>query len=455
MRTAVWSLGHRLAAGADEHMILVKPESSVVLKHPVAIDGLYRSLAGNSVELAYVGTALKVATPKGSETISGMDESCPSLPKGAPFERSTSIEIPADALQFVARAMSNEVVRYALHGVLFDGENHEIVASDGKRLHRKPFACPKKFPKIIVGADGVKALMAAQKRQEYAAITKIGVSDAEKDNPEYASIETGRFTMYSRAVQGSFPDYKTVFPKGYHYKIRLDAVAFRAALKDLISFCKRISLQRKQTFLVRFDLGDDGTVNLISGTKEKGHREHRVKVLEFKGAKNGFHHLTIDPTYLYDASWNNEETVIQGNNHSKAVLVDGNAVVMPLTIHDSIDANHSTFIKNADNELKGDGLIPPLKRSEIDRISSWAVRLDAHAGKEDPVKPNKPLPKPKVNRLARRIEEPKEPAPQVTPEPLPSPRERVKEAVQAAQATTTATKPAKSKLSDYRFNLFS
>lgn len=396
MKTAVYAKGGQLTTSTYEQWMLVAPEDDDIrLMRPMDIDKLIGALKnvpkGTDIRFTPGDDRVLVELPSGSESIPyvGAYVDVPPLPSGIPFPRRAPLEIRADALEYCSRAMSTELVRYALQSVLIDGENGKLVASDGKVLHVRPFRCEKKFPRLILPSKAVLGLIAAQKREGLQPIRKlalpkaIAITDAKtgkvsyaKDKPpDYVWLHVGRFEIYSKLYDGSFPDYTKVFPKSYSWTLRLRAPELRGILRDFNgghdSYCRLIFKLAGDSLTIAFSRKKDRECDEVCS-------ERRMKIMRFTGDRRYFENFSFNPKYLLNASWNDYEMVLQGNKPDVAILVDGTALVMPLSGHDGLPA---TLQKLGD--LPKDGTIRSVRP---DASSSWNLKTNTQK-KEDLVEP--------------------------------------------------------------------
>lgn len=452
---AVWPVGlDHLAATNLTHTMVVRPSPRFPLDHPFSIEDLYRTLgqpelrkhSDREVLFHHFNSQklLEVKWPGGSERLQALPVDAPALPQGAPYKRSCALSIPADSFEFVARAMCMDAVRYALCGILIDGQNRKIVASDGKRLHLRRFSSEKKFPSLVLSSEAVRPLLAAQEREGYAPIQKIGLPEG--DPTEQFSLSAGRFTIYTKPVQGHFPNYAAILPESYHGQIRLDAHEWREALKSLKLFLKLNPSKDKKypSRRVRLDtISKPGGLRVVG--MAEGKEAERLVRIKGSGANLAlFDGVSFNVDYLLDASWNDGETILQINSPENAMMVDGQAIIMPLAMGDGFETRAKAYAKELATKpakFKPD--------ENPDRTSTWKRKKTLPTHKEETVEPKpkpkpapkvaKPLPKPRtVHRLsARRDPVARSPRPAAAPAAQPA-----------------APKPAK-RIREYDFNLFS
>lgn len=439
--TAVWTTrGNCLVAGTPDNLMVISPDEAVKLDKPVNLERLYTAVRmlprGHIVQRP---DGIAVVSSGTTDEIEYMKGEPWKLPAGAPFdERSTAIKVTAEALEYVGLAMSNETVRYSLQGVFFDSKNDAIVASDGKRLQWRPFVTEKKFPPIVIPSAAVHGLIAAMRREELP-IKRLRLSEKTKDDPEWASLLVDRCMIYTKLLQSKFPDWKAVLPGPFACELRLDAERFRSASKDLVAF-----VRGAKAGAAYFDC-HDGVVDLVGSRTPGGTRRHQLQVVSSRGDKQAIHLMAFNPEYLFESSWNDRETVLQVANQTKAMVVDGCSVVMPVTKVERIEAAQISAA------AIGAKLYCSIPMARSEPVSTW--RRKAVAKIKDPLAeelaPKAAAPAPA--RFKKPVEDtttfvdhpPKKPVP-AAPDPMEDKRKR--------SLKTEAAKPSGQKQYDFLFH---
>lgn len=156
-------------------------------------------------------------TVDGAQIIGGDPADFPSIPDvtaGDLLARIGAQEL-ADAYRATVRSVSSEVVRYALTGVLLDLDPSRkarkacMVSSDGKRLMRWELfdATVKKAGRLIIPPKSLKALVDLIGKGE----TEVHVRMM-PNAPERATLCMGGEGVFTRLIDGHFPDYEAVTP---------------------------------------------------------------------------------------------------------------------------------------------------------------------------------------------------------------------------------------------------
>jgi DNA polymerase III subunit beta len=162
-------------------------------------------------------------------------------------------------------AISTEETRYYLNGVYLHGAKNEAgkavlrtVATDGHRLALAEIKAPK-------GAESLEGVIVPRKAVAEARRLVDGVDgdiDVEVSDTKIV-VRAGRAVLTSKLIDGSFPDYARVIPKGNDKKLVIDNKAFEAAV-DRVS---TVSAERSRS--VKMSLSD-GKLTLAVNHAETG-----------------------------------------------------------------------------------------------------------------------------------------------------------------------------------------
>ncbi len=226
-------------------------------------------------------------------------------------------------------AMSTEETRYYLNGIYlhaFENEGVHLlraVATDGHRLSRYEMPCP-------TGAEGIpgiiiprKAILEIRKLVEEAADTiKINISESK------IRFTFDHIVMTSKLIDGTFPDYDRVIPKGNDKIVELDAKAFTSAI-DRVS-----TISDGKTRAVKIAMNGK-VMTLSASTPEAGSATEEVEIASDANMEIGF-----NARYLLDITSQIEgdgcrmtladsasPTIIQDNSDPSALYV-----LMPLRV---------------------------------------------------------------------------------------------------------------------------
>jgi DNA polymerase III subunit beta len=180
-------------------------------------------------------------------------------------------------------AVSNEETRYYLNGIYFhtidvDGVlKLRAVATDGHRLARAEVDAPegsKDMPGIIVPRKTVAELQKLGDDPDI--IMDIEVSDS-KIRLTVASV-----VLTSKLIDGTFPDYQRVIPKGNDKKLTID----RAALTQAVDRVSTISSERGRA--VKLTIAQDMVTLTVNSPDSSSAQEEVACVYEADHIDIGF-----------------------------------------------------------------------------------------------------------------------------------------------------------------------
>jgi DNA polymerase-3 subunit beta len=160
----------------------------------------------------------------------------------ADFELPT--HVLRDALAAVEFAISTEETRYYLNGValLVKPENGngprvlQFVATDGHRLAVREVAAPAGVlalpidrlpPTIIIPAKSVAFLLRMASAKDAPTVTRVTI------NPCKAMFTLGNVRIMSKMIDGTFPDFERVIPRGNEKRLTIDVAPLAGAVKAL------------------------------------------------------------------------------------------------------------------------------------------------------------------------------------------------------------------------------
>lgn len=310
-RTSIPALSHiKLSANGDLSLMATDLEMGAALRLPceggsgllealVPAERLARHVRGSkssTVTLEPDGNAVMV---DGCAKMVGIDlADFPTLPeaKGEPEAVLGAAEL-AQAIHAVAFAVSREATRYALTGILLElkGKRVSVVASDGKRLavqRLSPLSGKAKARPILP----VKAALTLVNLCLWAGPdARVEVLIPSTDRPDGKGRESvqihfrvGNAVMYTRLIEGNFPDWKAVTPRHKGEGWTFDPKALAEALSNV-----RLATTER-TRAVRFRLSD-GRCELYVRTQDVGDARAEVAAVG-----NGETDLILNPDFVLD-----------------------------------------------------------------------------------------------------------------------------------------------------------
>ncbi len=276
---------------------------------------------GSSVSLALDpdGNTMTVQSGRSNFKLSCLPVS--DFPEIGSGDLPTEFSIPAGDLRALIDrtkfAMSTEETRYYLNGIYVHTMEHEgvevlrAVSTDGHRLARFEMPCPE-------GASGMPGIIIPRK-----AVLEIRrlIDEAADAITVYISPSKIRFAfdhvvMTSKLIDGTFPDYERVIPKGNDKIIEVDPKLFTSAI-DRVS-----TISDGKTRAVKMALNGKAMV-LSASTPDAGSATEEVEVSGDSNIEIGF-----NARYLLDIT-----SQIEGEG-CRIILADSAA---PTIIQDNSD----------------------------------------------------------------------------------------------------------------------
>jgi DNA polymerase-3 subunit beta len=268
--------------------IEVKEEGTVVLP-ATRMSGILREAGDADVVLDSDGTLAHVRAGGASFKIVGIDAA--DFPAVPGFEEKGALQVDTKDLGEMIRrtqfAVSSEVVRYALTGQLFEihGKELRMVASDGKRLaYIKSRGAGKgeaKNIRVIVPTKTMSLLDRILTDEDEA--VSILVEETQ------IRMKTSRAMIFSRLIDGNFPDYEAVIPSDRDKKVVLEREPFHAAVR------KASLMTTDKTRAVKFTFAK-GKLTLFTRTQDVGEANVEVPV-DYRGEDID---VTFNPDYVVD-----------------------------------------------------------------------------------------------------------------------------------------------------------
>jgi DNA polymerase-3 subunit beta len=210
---------------------------------------IVRSLPEDTVKIETDGDKIGIKCRKSRFRMVGKAaDEFPQLPEQKPlasFDISTATL--SDMVAKTIYAVSTDLTRPALCGVLWEikGDEFTMVATDGHRLSKVVFSG--EFGNVegrdfIVSPKALNILRSLIDDRE-----KVGISLA--DN--HITFDLGDNVIYSRLIEGPFPDYRQVIPKGNEKEVLVNREEFTNA-------CRRVAiLSSVITHQIRLAVKDD------------------------------------------------------------------------------------------------------------------------------------------------------------------------------------------------------
>jgi DNA polymerase-3 subunit beta len=283
---------------------------------------------GASVQAVLEGDKLTLSSGRGRYTLATLPAT--EFPATDQVETLEVFKIQEDKLKNLldktAFAMANQDVRYYLNGLLFDFHDGTLstVATDGHRLAVCDLAANLGLAEqrqLIVPRKG--ALELSRMLSDGDAVVELALGK------NHIRLVKGNSVFTSKLIDGRFPEYKAVIPKGTDRHIRLERNAFVHALQ-------RASILSNEKYRgVRLEAAGN-SVRIIA------HNPQHEEAIEELEAQLNFDQIAIgfNVTYLLDAltAIEAERVVMQLKDANSSCLITSDPpgqdrhVVMPLKL---------------------------------------------------------------------------------------------------------------------------
>jgi DNA polymerase-3 subunit beta len=239
---------------------------------------IIKSLPETDIRIAEDKGGVKVAADRFDSRMQTLPrEDFPTLPEsgGAP-----SATLPRTALrEMVAKtqfAITGEDTRFFLNGALFvlRPDSMSLVATDG---HRLALVSVNRDGQAGKESDEVKAILPKKTLGELARLLQEGEEDIRYERGEnHLFFDVGGRLLISRMIDGQFPAYERVIPKGNDKKIEFE----RDRLTNAVKRVALLSNERSRAVKIQIE---NGKVDVTSSSPELGEAKETLPV-EYTGA---------------------------------------------------------------------------------------------------------------------------------------------------------------------------
>lgn len=252
----------------------VEKEGEITVPAKVLAE-IVSGLSTGKVNLSVNITALLLSTDYYQATINGIPSTeFPTLPE---YEESNFFSLPLELLDKVigqtAFAAATDEGRPTLTGVLIvmEGKRLSVVATDGYRLSIKTVELDEKIGgefKLLVPA---KTIFEVQRIiGEYKGESNNIKFGYTKDKNQIVFILDG-MTLFSRLIEGEFPDYQRIIPKEQTTKLTFDSVELNRAVKLASVF------SRDSANIVKFK-AEEGKLIISANSPQVGENKVEIEV---------------------------------------------------------------------------------------------------------------------------------------------------------------------------------
>ena len=302
-RTTLPILGNALVQAADGKLVISTTDLDTGIRASVECDVLKagsttlpaRRLFSIVRELPAAELTLEVDSKQVATITSGNsffrimglpEEDFPPFPKG---EGAKTFKIPQgvfrDMLKRTAYAISTDESRYVLNGVLLSFKDNKLslVATDGRRLALVEQEL--EFPK---GSE-VEAILPTKAVQELSRILRDEEPLTISFGENQVSFDLGTTFLYSKLIEGNYPNYKQVVPAEAKDRIILERELFLNAVRRVALLSSEKSNSVKLIF-------SKNNLDITANTPEVGEAKESIAI-NHKGKDFS---IAFNPEFLMD-----------------------------------------------------------------------------------------------------------------------------------------------------------
>jgi DNA polymerase-3 subunit beta len=239
---------------------------------------IVKALPETDVRIEEDKGAVKVAADRFDSRMQTLPlEDFPSVPEGP--GRGSAI-LPRKGLrEMIAKthfAITGEDTRYFLNGALLvvKDEQMSLVATDGHRLAL--VTTKREVPDAEKGAEPVRIILPKKTLLELARLLVDGEDEVKYERGEnHLFFDVGGRVLISRVIEGQFPAYERVIPKGNDKRVEMERERITSAIRRVAL----LSNERSRAVKVRLE---DGHAEVTSSSPEFG-EAREVLPVEYSG----------------------------------------------------------------------------------------------------------------------------------------------------------------------------
>jgi DNA polymerase III subunit beta len=213
------------------------------------------------------------------------DDFPPVVPASPASWLTLDAKVLREMLTHTSFAVSHDETRYALNGVLFviQGKEVKVVATDGHRLAITSCTLAQAATPVT-GIVPRKAVAEIQRALGAGEVVQLAITDNQ------FVLEMTNFVMTARLIEGQFPNYDAVLPKGHPGKLALSRPALIAALRRVAVMAEERNKPVKMTL-------SPASLKLSASSAELGEAEETLPV-DYAGEEVA---IAFNSRYLLEA----------------------------------------------------------------------------------------------------------------------------------------------------------
>lgn len=220
----------------------VEKEGDITIPAKILAE-IVATLPAGKIDLEIKDSSIALSADGYSASINGIAAS--EFPKLPTYAADSLLSLPTDklleAINQVAFAAATDEGRPVLTGVLFklEGKSLSLVATDGYRLSLKTIELDEPVKENISLLLPAKTLLEVsrlltEEKGDSQKMTQMGFTK-EQNQVVFVFPE---LELYSRVIEGEFPDYQKIIPANLNTKVFLDKESFNRAVKLVSIFAR-------------------------------------------------------------------------------------------------------------------------------------------------------------------------------------------------------------------------
>ncbi|MGQ9603331.1 MAG: DNA polymerase III subunit beta [bacterium] len=244
----------------------VSEEGSIIVAAR-RLNEIVRELSGEDVHLEGDEKQLRITSARAAFRLMGMEKE--QFPKIADLEGEKKLTVDGSVLQKMIKsttyAVAKDETRPVLSGVLWemDKEEMSMVGTDAHRLARMSIGMDSGIESSVGLIVLPKALHHVSRLIEDG--TEVGIAF----DRAFIGFFVGKTTVYSRRIEGNFPDYKQVIPTNNQNILKVNRL-------DLMTAIRRVSLlSDSKTRKIKVHLSKKG-LRISTSSPDLGEAEEEV-----------------------------------------------------------------------------------------------------------------------------------------------------------------------------------
>ncbi|MFH1549673.1 MAG: DNA polymerase III subunit beta [Planctomycetota bacterium] len=250
--------------------------------------GILKDAWGEEVQIISKKDSSDVILPDSTfHILSDSVENYPGFPE---FNGKNTFTLPGESfarmVELTRFAISREDTRYALNGIFIELKKGSVkmVSTDGRRLSCADTKLPKGVKttgSAIAPVPGLDEIIRCFSEEE----ENVEISLSEN----MLQAKTKRATVFTKLIEGTFPNYEEVIPKGYEKKVLFDSDALLLRLRQAAR------LTSEESRAVKFSF-KKGKLTMSSSSPEMGDATIEMAV-KYEGEDI---EIRFNPAYLVD-----------------------------------------------------------------------------------------------------------------------------------------------------------